>query len=162
MKFINGIVANKISFIPKVIGDGGVQFYVQPFVGLELGRNMRTPVVQAVDQSIARPNFGASAFFNVWVERPFIDTISVQSEFIRRWSLTREVGVNKSGDSFVPIFAGKGPRDYIQTKFEWGFNKYFGFAVGHEYGRLPPNFKFLEHKFTAGLVFKSKVIFRPK
>lgn len=162
LRFINGIVANKFSFVTKTIGDGDVQFYIQPFVGLEVGRNLKTPVVDAIDQPIVRPNFGASAFLNIWIEKPLLNTISIQSEFIRRWSLAREVGVNKDGDNYVPVFAGKGPRDYVLTKVELGFNDYVGFAVGHEYGRLPPNFKFLDHKFTVGLVFKSKLIFRPK
>lgn len=164
LKFINGIVANKFALTTetKEFCGGKCTFYFQPTIGLEAGRNIRTPVTQAKGQNIVRPYLGANGVFAVQTKKPLLDSISLQSEYIRRWSMTSEVGVEKDGSNYIPVFAGRGPRDYVQTKIEFGFNDYFGFAIGHEYGRLPPNFKLLDQKFTLGLVFKSLLIKRPE
>ncbi len=164
LKFTNGVVANRFSFTTRP-GDwcnGSCYLYVQPFIGFEVGRNMRTPVTEAEKQTIARPLAGATAYLGFAIKKPLLDTISFQSEYIRRWSLTSEVGVEKAGDNYIPVFAGRGPRDYVQTKLEFGFSDYVGFAIGHTYGSLPPNFKLIDHKYSVGLTFKSLIMKRPK
>lgn len=164
LKFINGIVGNRLSFVnssPELCG-GACNFYVQPFVGLEVGKNMRTPVVQANEKSVVRPLVGATAYLGFPINRFLLDTISLQSEYIRRWSMTSEVGVDKVGDKYVPVYAGRGPRDYVSTKLDFAFNDYMSFTIGHTYGSLPPNFKLIDHKYSIGMTFKSLIMKRPK
>lgn len=164
LKFINGIVGNRFTFVTKVFdGCGGsCYFYVQPFVGVEVGKNMRTPVVQAKDKSVARPLVGATAFLGFPINKYLLDSINFQSEYTRRWSLTSEVGVDKAGDNYVPVYAGRGPRDYVNSKVDFQFNDYMGFSIAHTYGSLPPNFKLVDNKYTIGLTFRSLVLKRPK
>jgi len=164
LKFINGIVGNRLSFVTasgKWCGNV-CNFYVQPFVGVELGKNLRSPVIQAKEKSIARPLVGATAYLGFPINRFLLDTISLQSEYIRRWSLTSEVGVEKAGDKYVPVYAGRGPRDYVSTKLDFGFNDYLSLTIGHTYGSLPPNFKLIDHKYSIGMTFKSLIMKRPK
>ncbi len=164
LKFINGIVGNRLSFVTasgKWCGSV-CNFYIQPFVGVELGKNMRSPVIQAKEKSIARPLVGATAYLGFPINRFLLDTISLQSEYIRRWSLTSEVGVDKAGDKYVPVYAGRGPRDYVNTKLDFAFNDYMSLTIGHTYGSLPPNFKLIDHKYSIGMTFKSLIMKRPK
>ena len=164
LKFINGVISNKLYFTTKVFEPckTSCSLYIQPFLGYEFGRNLRTPVDEARGQKISRPIVGASAYLSFDIKKPLLDSISIQSNYTRRWSLTSEVGVDKDDDKYVPVFAGRGPRDYVQNKIEFGFNDYFGFTINYEYGSLPPNFNFLDHKFSAGLTFKSLLLKRPK
>lgn len=60
---------------------------------------MRTPVAEAEGQNIVRPFFRANLVFAVAIKKPLLDIISVQSEYIHRWSLTSEVGVDKDGNN---------------------------------------------------------------
>lgn len=163
LKFINGVLGNTFYFVTPVIGSEKVQLYVQPFVGLEIGNNLKTPVTQARNQKILRPNIGSSLYLNFFTGNKLLDSSSLQIDYIRRWLLRREVGVDKDNNgNFIPVFVGKGPRDYVQTKFQFDFTKYFGVAIGYDYGRIPPTFNLVDSRFSVGFVYKKQLSYRPK
>jgi hypothetical protein len=160
---INGIWANSVHFLPPVIGSGKAQLFLQPFVGLELGRNLRSPVKLAEHRGIARATAGASAYLNFFTGNGLLDAISLQTDYVRRWPVRGEISFTEDDHkNLIPLFIGRNPRDYVQTKVQFEMSKYFAITIGHEYGALPPNFKLVDNKYSVGFVYKKKLIFRPK
>jgi hypothetical protein len=162
-KNMNGLWANTAYFLPPVIGSGKAQLFLQPFVGLELGGNLRSPVKAAEHRGIARATAGASAYLNFFTGHRLADAISLQTDYIRRWPLIGEISFTEDADKkLIPLFIGRNPRDYVQTKVQFEMSKYFAITVGHEYGALPPNFKLVDNKYSVGFVYKKRLLFRPK
>ncbi|HEX5701714.1 MAG TPA: hypothetical protein VFX97_00685 [Pyrinomonadaceae bacterium] len=162
-KHLNGIWGNTLYFLPPVIGSGKAQLFLQPMVGLELGRNFRNPVPSAEHRNIARAVGGASAYLNFFTGNSLVDSISLQTDYVRRWPLRGEISFTEDDKkNLIPLFIGRNPRDYVQTKIQFEMSKYFAITIGHEYGSLPPNFKLVDNKYSVGFVYKKKLIFRPK
>lgn len=132
-----------------------------PFIGFELGRNLKSPVEEAEDRGIARGLIGGSLYINF--DQSEDKTVSFQVDYVRRFLLRREVTFTEDDDKkLVPLVIGKGPRDYLKTTFEYDFSKFTGFTLSYEYGRLPPNYELVDHKYSLGLVFKFSSVFNPK
>lgn len=162
-KNVNAIWANSVHFLPPVIGSGKAQLFIQPFVGLELGGNMRSPVEEAEHRGIARATAGGSAYLNFFTGNSLVDAISLQTDYVRRWPLRGEISFTEDDSkNLVPLFIGRNPRDYVQTKVQFEMSKYFAITLGHEYGALPPNFKLVDNKYSVGFVYKKRLIFRPR
>jgi hypothetical protein len=162
-KNINGIWANTVYFLPPVIGSGKAQLFVQPFIGFELGGNLRSPVKEAEHRGIARAMTGASVYLNFFTGNGLVDAISLQTDYIRRWPLRGEISFTEDKDkNLIPLFIGRNPRDYVQSKVQFEMSKYFAITIGHEYGSLPPNFKLVDNKYSVGFVYKKRLLFRPK
>lgn len=160
---VNGIFANSLHFLPPTIGSGKAQLFLQPFIGLELGKNLRSPVREAEHRGLARATAGASAYLNFFTGNGLVDAISLQTDYVRRWPLRGEISFTENDDKqLIPLLIGRNPRDYVQTKVQFEMSKYFAITLGHEYGALPPNFKLVDNKYSVGFVYKKKLIFRPK
>lgn len=160
---MNGIWANAFHFLPPVIGSGKAQLFFQPFVGLEVGGNLRSPVELAEHRRIARATTGASAYLNFFTGNGLVDAISLQTDYVRRWPLLGEIYFTEDDKKkLIPLFIGRNPRDYVQTKVQFEMSKYFAVTIGHEYGSLPPNFKLVDNKYSVGFVYKKRLVFRPK
>ena len=130
-----------------------------PFVGLEIGKNLRSPVLLAKGKLIARPLFGAS-LFSTWYrqnEGTYIRSLTFESLYERRFPLKAEIALDDNEDgSFIGVPISKAPRDYLKNSLTYNFAKHFGFTLNYEYGSLPPLFKLVDHKFGVGIVFKGK------
>lgn len=162
-KNVNAIWANNLHLLPQVIGSGKAQLFVQPFVGLELGKNLTSPVAEAENRGVARAVGGASAYLNFFTGNRLADAISLQTDYVRRWPLRGEISFTADdGGKLIPLFIGRGPRDYVQTKVQFEMSKYFAITLGHEYGSLPPNFKLVDNKYSVGFVYKKRLLFRPR
>jgi hypothetical protein len=124
-----------------------------PFIGFELGRNLKSPVNLAQHRLISRGVAGATLYLTF--DRTEDSSFSFQVDYIRRFLLSREVSFTEDDDKkLVPVFVGKGPRDYVKATSEYDFSKFTGFTLSYEYGRLPPNFELVNHKYGVGLLFK--------
>lgn len=162
-KNINGIWANTFHLLPPVIGSGKAQLFVQPFLGFELGGNLRSPVMAAEHRGIVRATAGGSAYLNFFTGNGLVDAISLQTDYVRRWPLRGEISFTEDDNkNLIPLFIGRNPRDYVQTKVQFEISKYFAITMGHEYGSLPPNFKLVDNKYSVGFVYKKRLLFRPK
>ena len=145
-----GIPGNKHTFKKRV--------RILPFIGYEVGRNVKSPVKEGEDRTISRGLVGAT--FYAAYDRTEDSGISFQLDYIRRFLLAREISFEKDdNDKFVPLAVGKGPRDYLKATAEYSFSKFAGLALSYEYGRLPPNFELVNHKYSLGLVVKFKTKF---
>ena len=154
---VNVLLTNRFAFVPRVFGNAN-RFYFQPFIGFEVGRNLKSPVREAEDKGIARGTVGGSLYVNL---TPAADkALTFQIDYIRRFLLLREVSFTEDDDKkLVPLPIGRGPRDHVKVTFEYGFTDFLGTALTYEYGRLPPNFQLVDHKYGFGLVYKFKTKF---
>jgi predicted porin len=126
---------------------------VLPFVGYELGRSLRSPVQLGQDKMISRGLAGATFFFTY--DQSEDSSFSFEVDYIRRFLLAREVSFTEDDDKkLIPVAIGKGPRDYLKATAEYDFSKYTGITFSYEYGKLPPNFELVNHKYSVGFVFK--------
>ncbi|MBC7911583.1 MAG: hypothetical protein H7Y30_13835 [Pyrinomonadaceae bacterium] len=156
---VNVMVGNKFVFVPRVLGNSN-RIYFQPFVGFETGRNLKSPVEEAEDRAIARGTLGGSLYLNLMpkADKP----LSFQVDYIRRFLLRREVRFTENDEGeLVALDIGRGPRDYLKLTLEYDFSDFFGAALNYEYGRLPPNFELVNHKYGFGLIYKFKTKFKP-
>lgn len=154
---VNFMFGNRVIFVPRVFGNSN-RIYFQPFIGFEAGRNIDSPVREAQDRGIARATVGGSLYLNL---TPKADkSVSLQIDYIRRFLLLREISFTEDDDNkLVPLAIGRGPRDYVKTTLEYGFTDFLGIALTYEYGRLPPNFQLVDHKYGFGLTYKFKTKF---
>ncbi|MGB8508207.1 MAG: hypothetical protein WCD76_07375 [Pyrinomonadaceae bacterium] len=151
---INGVIGNTLYFVTAGNKDTfKKRIYFQPFIGYELGRNFKSPVQEAEGRGISRLNAGGSLYFTIPLQgdRAF----SIQGDYIRRFLLRREVSFKEDDDKkLVLLNVGKGPRDYLKTNFQYDFAKFTALTLSYEYGRLPPNFELVNHKYSLGLLLK--------
>jgi|GEM_PF-2616160 len=135
------------------------RMFLDPFAGTEIGKNLKSPVEEVEGKGLARAMVGA----NLTVQIPVRNLVALKgfeftSAYIRRWPLKRELTIDKDADgNFVSLVINKAPKDYSDSKFVIKINDYFGPYIGYEWGRLPPNFELVDHKWTFGILFKSKV-----
>jgi hypothetical protein len=133
--------------------------YLDPFVGHELGKNLRSPLPEADGKGIARVYAGANFVVDIPVKNVTgFKGVLFDASYIRRWPLKRELTIEDAGNGKINLLTfGKGPKEYVTSKFTVKVNEYFGPYVGYEWGSLPPVYKFVDHKWTFGLLFKSKI-----
>ncbi len=154
---VNVLMDQRVAFVPRGVGDNNTIFF-KPFVGFELGRNLKSPVAQAEDKSIARGYVGGSLYINLYPKKA--DLISLQTDYIRRFLLKPEIYFKEDDDkTLLPVNIGRGPRDYLKTTLGFGISDFTGINVSYEYGSLPPNFELVSHKYSLGFVYKFKTSF---
>lgn len=163
---INALWVNTLSFIPPLLGESSNQkilAYIQPSIGFEVGRNLKSPLQAAEHRGLARATGGASLYLLFNTGNKLLDRLSFQTDYIRRWPLRKEVSFTE-GDKgiLLPLIIGRNPRDFVTSKIEIGINDFFGLAIGYDYGKLPPNFKLVDSHFTFGFVYKKRLIPRFK
>lgn len=157
---VNTILDNRLYFAPGGLGNNAT-LYLQPFIGFELGRNLKSPVAEAEDRTLARGMVGASLYIDLYPKKT--GAIFLQTDYIRRFLLKREISFKEDKDSgLLALEVGKGARDYLQTAIEFEISDFTGIKLGYEYGSLPPNFQLVDHKYSISLVHKFKTKFGVK
>lgn len=154
---VNVMLGNRFVFVPRTFGNTN-RIYLQPFIGFEVGRNIKSPVKEAEDRRIARGTVGGSLYLNLVPEAD--KALTFQIDYIRRFLLLREISFTEDDNkNLVPLPIGRGPRDHVKVTLEYGFTDFLGTALNYEYGRLPPNFQLVDHKYGFGLTYKFKTKF---
>ncbi len=138
---------------------GRVSYDIVPFFGIELGKNLKSPVDEADGNGIARPLIGANLFANLYTwsagQNEYAKALTFETLYERRWPLTGEVALDDDDDGNpVGLQISRKPHDYVKSSLTFDFARNFGFKASYEYGSLPPLFKLVDHKFSLGLVFK--------
>ncbi|MDQ3749885.1 MAG: hypothetical protein M3367_12885 [Acidobacteriota bacterium] len=134
-----------------------VQIFFRPFIGTELGKNLRSPLDAAEGGGIARLLIGADVRLNFPINKENGRDIDWRTSYTRRWLLTDELGfeADDGGNLQLNRF-GKSPRDYLKSKANFGFNKFFGAFIEYDWGQVPPSYKLVDHRFRLGLFYKYK------
>lgn len=151
----------------NLIGDFGLRlvsrqlnrnrFNIVPFVGIEVGKNLKHIFPEAKGQGIARPFVGATFYSRLYTfeSNKFEKAIAFEALWERRWPLTDEIAIQEDDEGNPIAVPVRGfPRDYVKSSLIFDFAKNFGFKANYEYGSVPPIFKHVDHKFSLGLVFK--------
>lgn len=126
------------------------------FIGIDAGKNLKSPVLAADGRGILRPYAGASTYIGFLRKKDFFP-LSFEGNYTQRWLLARELKLKKDDDgNLIAAFFDKEPRFYIETKFNYQFNRFFGLYAGYEYGEKPPDYKLVKNSFKFGLVYKFK------
>ena len=155
---VNALWESRFTLPLSFLNTRRTKLLIDPYVGTELGKNVKSPVQAAENKTIAR--FMAGTTMNVVFpfQRDDLDLLVLEAAYIRRWPLKEEVTFTKDNTgTLVPLFIGKSPRDFVEAKLHFKFNKFFGAYSGYEYGELPPLYKLVDHRFRAGLVYKFRV-----
>jgi hypothetical protein len=135
----------------------GPCFYFRPFIGQELGVNIKSPVSEARRKPIYRPYFGATLSSVIPIKRS-IEEIIFDVSYIRRFPLTREVTFSEDDDGNLnAVRFGRSPKDLVKSNFQFIFNEFWGAKITYEYGSTPPLYKLVDHKFGVGLIFLGEV-----
>ncbi|MDQ1639081.1 MAG: hypothetical protein QOF62_2420 [Pyrinomonadaceae bacterium] len=154
----NFIWESRFRFMSRTYSGKHMTFYFRPFIGQELGTNIKSPVKEAQGKFLYRPIAGTTLNLIFPIHGPGLEDISLEGSYIRRWPLRSEVSFEEDDDGNLKALAiGKSPRDYVTAKANFDFTKAFGLSVGYEYGELPPNFQLVDHKTTIGLTYKIKI-----
>ncbi|HEV7894104.1 MAG TPA: hypothetical protein VGP08_26050 [Pyrinomonadaceae bacterium] len=136
-----------------------LSFRMRPFVGVELGKNIKSPVEEAENKGIARGLFGSSLNLKYKIKQKALDNVSFEASYTRRLLMLREVYFTKSDEDdekLRPVFFGRNPRDWIESKLNFNFREDFGAFIGYEYGQQPPSYKLVDHRMKIGLTYKVK------
>lgn len=154
---INALWESRWLFPSAQIPGSGKPFrlFLDPFVGSELGKNLKSPLKAAEGHGIARLMAGANLIVQVPIKNlNAVKQLEFTSSYIRRWPLKRELSFD---GNLALVSFDKGPKDYSDSKFTVKVNDFFGPYIGYQWGRLPPNYKLVDHKWTFGVLFKSKI-----
>jgi len=154
----NFLWESRFSFLSKVWFNPHSRFFFQPFLGVEVGRNLRSPVLEAAHRFLSRPQVGTTVNLIFPLQKPGLREVGLESSYVRRWPLRREVSFKTdAAGKLVPLPIGTNPRDYVTVKLNLNFLQGFGSAIKYEWGELPPSFNLVDHKLSIGLTYKVKV-----
>lgn len=130
--------------------------YLEPFVGVEAGKNLKAPLSQVDGTGRARPMAGAS-FALTFTKIPRLKALSFTSDYARRWPLLPELGFKADANNVLQLTqVGTSPKDRVVSKINFMFTDWLGAYFGHEYGSEPPDFKLVDNKLTTGLLIQAK------
>lgn len=133
------------------------KLFINPYIGTELGKNVRSPLKAAEGDGIARLLAGIdlrAAFFLTDGDTP---DINWTASYVRRWPLTDELGFEADEDGNLQLRTfGTNPRDSVSTKFSYRLSKFLDAFAGYEWGRVPPSYKLVDHRFRLGFAYKFK------
>jgi hypothetical protein len=155
----NLIYDTRFTFLPAAKPRGATKYKVffNPFIGAELGKNLRSPLKAAEGDGIARALAGADLRLVVFVKNEDAPDINWTTSYVRRWLFTDELGfeTDDNGDLQLSRF-GKSPRDHVLSKFSYRINKFFDVFTAYEWGEVPPSYKLVDHRFRLGFAYKFK------
>ena len=155
----NLLGTGRLTFPFSPVNRRSTRWMFKLFGGLDAGKNLKSPAVLADGRGIMRPFAGASMFVGLF-RRAKIFPLSFEGNYTHRWMLSRELKlVEDNNGNVTASFFSRRPRYFIDTKFTFQFNEFWGAYAGYQYGEKPPSYKLVDNTFKLGLVFKFK--FKP-
>lgn len=155
---VNALWESRFVLPLSFLNSRNTKLLLDPYWGSELGRNVNSPVPAAENKSIARLMAGTTMNVVFPFQKNHLDILVLEASYIRRWPLREEVTFTKDNTGLlVSLSIGKSPRDFVEAKLNFKFNKFLGAYAGYEYGELPPLYKLVDNRFRAGLVYKFRV-----
>jgi hypothetical protein len=131
--------------------------FINPYVGAELGKNLRSPLAAAEGDGIARALAGVDIRYVIFMKNEDAPAINWTTSYVRRWPLTDELGFEADDDGELRLKTfGKSPRDFVSSKFSYRLNKFLDVFTAYEWGQVPPSYKLVDHRFRFGFAYKYK------
>lgn len=152
----NAIVEVKAGWTPLRF-PGSKYINVRPAIGVEIGRNIDSPVADAKGLVLSRGVARLLVFKTFKPKGPEGDRYKLSAEYTQRFLMKPEVYFKEDDAKLLqPVRYAATPRGYFDAKFESAIEKYFGIVVQYQFGQLPPVYKFLDHRITMGLTVSGK------
>jgi len=167
----NFIYDTRLTFLPpafpkgfKKLGENSklttnnYKVFVNPFIGGEFGKNLRSPLQAAEGDGIARLLAGVDLRIAIFIKKnEKAPDINWTTSYARRWLLTDELSFKADDDGNLQLRTfGKSPRDYVLSKFSYKLTKFFDVFTAYEWGQVPPSYKLVDHRFRVGFAYKYK------
>jgi hypothetical protein len=157
----NLIYDTRFSYLPRAFPKGAdkrVHVFLNPFVGGEFGKNLKSPLKAAEGDGIARLLAGADVRLGFFLKEDSDEPeINWTTTYERRWLLTDELRFKTDkDDNLVLVSFGKSPRDYVSSKVSYKISKFFETFLEYEWGQVPPSYKLVDHRFRLGFAYKFK------
>jgi hypothetical protein len=126
-----------------------------PFIGTELGRNLKSPV-ERDERGIVRLKAGAS--LNLNINKPFghsfVQAINWENSFVQRWFVIKEQAYDKDDDgNLILRDFGRRPRSYFSSDLQFKLSDYVGFGMKYEWGQLPPLYEKVNYRLKVGFTY---------
>jgi len=120
---------------------------LNPSLGLEFGGNLRNDIVPGGYGGIFRIVPGAALYITI-LHPLHLKKIVWTTDYRDRILATKEpfVDTRAKGRTYL----ARGSRHHLTNQVTLNFNEFFALDIKHEYGSLPPAFKFVDHKLTLG------------
>ncbi|MEJ7623723.1 MAG: hypothetical protein WKF34_07000 [Pyrinomonadaceae bacterium] len=127
-----------------------------PFLGAEVGRNLKSPLRSAQGDGIARVVGGGHVLLDIPLKK--IEGITFSADYTRRILLSRELRYKTNDDDTLSLVEfSTSPRQYFESKLEFGINKFPNPYIAYDFVELPPSFKFVNHRVKVGFSYKFKL-----
>jgi hypothetical protein len=127
-----------------------------PYIGAEVGKNLKSPLAAAQGDGIARLLGGAHVLLDIPMKK--IEGITFSADYVRRVLFSNELRYKANDDHTLSLVEyGKSPRQYFESKLEVSLNKFLNPYIAYDFGELPPSFKFVNHRVKAGFSYKFKL-----
>jgi hypothetical protein len=155
----NLIYDTRFTFLPTPQPKGRTnhKFFVNPYIGAELGKNLRSPLKAAEGDGIARALAGVDLRLIIFLKDEEAPAINWTTSYVRRWPLTDELGFKADDNGVLQLRRfGKSPRDFVSSKFSYRLTKFLDAFVAYEWGEVPPSYKLVDHRFRLGFAYKYK------
>lgn len=166
----NLVYGTRVTFLPHSIPKAlrekksgkivthSAMIFINPFIGGEFGKNLRSPLKAAEGDGIARLLAGTDLRLVFFIKKnEKAPDVEWATSYIRRWLLTDELGfkADDAGNLQLRTF-GTSPRDHFASKFSVRMNKFFDIFTAYEWGQVPPSYKLVDHRFRLGFAYKFK------
>lgn len=129
----------------------------RPFAGVEIGKNLKSPLTAAQGAGIARVVGGINAQMDIPLKAG-IQGITFSADWTRRWLLKRELSYKVNDDKTLSLVEfGKSPRDFVEGRFDFAVNDFLSPYIAYDWGQVPPSYKLQDHRLRVGLTYKFKL-----
>ena len=157
----NLIYDTRFTLLPRAFPRGAdkrVKVFLNPFVGGEFGKNLKSPLKAAEGDGIARLLGGVDVRLGFFLKEDSDEPeINWTTTYERRWLLTDELRFKTDkDDNLVLVSFGRSPRDYVSSKVSYKVSKFFETFLEYEWGQVPPSYKLVDHRFRLGFAHKFK------
>lgn len=143
---------------PNTEGTPRGRITLTPFIGTELGRNLKTPF-EREERGIARVLYGGTLVLKLFngVKLVGIEQINWENSFIQRHPLLKEISYDKDDDGKLKLVElGRKPRGHFSSKLTLNINEFFGPTLSYEWGSLPPLYNKIDHQLKLGFTYAFK------
>jgi hypothetical protein len=137
----NLIWRSELTLLPKAWAHG----WINPIVGLALGRMIAVPVETVSKGNVVRALVGGTATAQATTfGKKVTATAGYQWRYLFQPELIGEIALGEGGHGWLSISG------------EVGFTDYVSFGAAFKDGRQPPSFKVVDRSLTLDLTFKAK------
>ena len=143
----------RLKYVPRSVFINETNIAAVDFsFGVEGGHNFENAVDEAGSGGILRWNLGISAHYVALAPWKF-KRVFVNADYLVRLPHRAEISIEKIDDNDVFTITKK-PRHLVNTGVDFMFSDAFGITAKYEFGSLPPSFRLVDHKVSAGFTLK--------